>query len=156
MKNKGFTLIEMVVVIVLLGILAVTAAPRFLNLQDDARDATLEGYAGALLASIGIIAGKHKIEGEPDTLVVDGTELSFFTTEDGNTQSFEYPTATDVEQCMDIWNTAVNGIRAKGADAKKGELKTTFDRNEATCSYADLQHGAVTYKSGTGDVRVDS
>ncbi|BFN31164.1 hypothetical protein VHTUMSATKI_13590 [Vibrio harveyi] len=41
MRNKGFTLIEMVVVIVLLGILAVTAAPRFLNLQDDARDATL-------------------------------------------------------------------------------------------------------------------
>lgn len=41
MRNKGFTLIEMVVVIVLLGILAVTAAPRFLNLQDDARDETL-------------------------------------------------------------------------------------------------------------------
>ncbi|CAK6715203.1 18.1 kDa type 4 prepilin, structural subunit of mannose-sens (fragment) [Vibrio harveyi] len=41
MRNKGFTLIEMVVAIVLLGILAVTAAPRFLNLQDDARDATL-------------------------------------------------------------------------------------------------------------------
>ncbi len=32
-KQKGFTLIELVVVIVILGILAVTAAPKFMNLQ---------------------------------------------------------------------------------------------------------------------------
>ncbi len=38
-KQTGFTLIELVVVIVILGILAVTAAPRFLNLQNDAREA---------------------------------------------------------------------------------------------------------------------
>ncbi|MEC8489586.1 MAG: prepilin-type N-terminal cleavage/methylation domain-containing protein, partial [Pseudomonadota bacterium] len=36
--QQGFTLIELIIVIVLLGILAVTAAPKFLNLQDDARD----------------------------------------------------------------------------------------------------------------------
>ncbi|MDW3189737.1 type II secretion system protein, partial [Vibrio sp. Vb0932] len=41
-KQTGFTLIELVVVIVILGILAVTAAPRFLNLQNDAREARLE------------------------------------------------------------------------------------------------------------------
>ncbi|MED5521016.1 MAG: prepilin-type N-terminal cleavage/methylation domain-containing protein, partial [Pseudomonadota bacterium] len=35
--QQGFTLIELIIVIVLLGILAVTAAPKFLNLQDDAR-----------------------------------------------------------------------------------------------------------------------
>ena len=48
-KQGGFTLIELVVVIVILGILAVTAAPRFLNLQDDAKERqTLEGLAGAI------------------------------------------------------------------------------------------------------------
>lgn len=36
-KQAGFTLIELVIVIIILGILAVTAAPKFLNLQDDAR-----------------------------------------------------------------------------------------------------------------------
>ncbi|MGL4750761.1 MAG: type II secretion system protein, partial [Shewanella sp.] len=36
-RQQGFTLIELVVVIIILGILAVTAAPKFINLQSDAR-----------------------------------------------------------------------------------------------------------------------
>ena len=53
MKNfnkiqAGFTLIELVVVIVILGILAVTALPKFVDLGSDARQAATEGVAGAL------------------------------------------------------------------------------------------------------------
>lgn len=48
-RQGGFTLIELVVVIVILGILAVTAAPRFLNLQDDARESALQGLKGAMM-----------------------------------------------------------------------------------------------------------
>ena len=46
MQQRGFTLIELVIVIVILGILAVTAAPRFVDFQTDARIATLEGVEG--------------------------------------------------------------------------------------------------------------
>ena len=66
-KQGGFTLIELVVVIVILGILAVTAAPRFLNLQDDAKNATLEGLAGAIQGASGIIYGKAAIAGIEST-----------------------------------------------------------------------------------------
>jgi len=62
-KQGGFTLIELVVVIVILGILAVTAAPRFLNLQDDARTASAEGLRGAMAGAAGIIYGKSAIDG---------------------------------------------------------------------------------------------
>ncbi|AYO13277.1 type II secretion system protein [Vibrio owensii] len=62
-RQGGFTLIELVVVIVILGILAVTAAPRFLNLQDDARNSALEGLKGAITGAAGITYGKAAIEG---------------------------------------------------------------------------------------------
>ncbi|EGQ8038764.1 MULTISPECIES: prepilin-type N-terminal cleavage/methylation domain-containing protein [Vibrio] len=62
-KQTGFTLIELVVVIVVLGILAVTAAPRFLNLQSDAREARLEGMKGAIASALGVGYGKMAIAG---------------------------------------------------------------------------------------------
>lgn len=62
--QKGFTLIELIIVIVLLGILAVTAAPRFLNLQDDARDAVLQGVAGSLESASSVVYGKALIAGQ--------------------------------------------------------------------------------------------
>ncbi|MFV0449124.1 MAG: type II secretion system protein [Vibrio sp.] len=62
-RQGGFTLIELVVVIVILGILAVTAAPRFLNLQGDARVSALQGLKGAMDGAAGIVYGKAAIEG---------------------------------------------------------------------------------------------
>ena len=65
-KQNGFTLIELVVVIVILGILAATAAPKFMDLQKDARISAANGLAGAIKSSISmtyskaILAGKDK------------------------------------------------------------------------------------------------
>lgn len=50
-KQGGFTLIELVVVIVLLGVLAATAVPKFAAVTDDARLAVAQGVYGAILSS---------------------------------------------------------------------------------------------------------
>ncbi|XHF86658.1 type II secretion system protein [Vibrio sp. HN007] len=83
-KSQGFTLIELVVVIVILGILAVTAAPKFLNIQDDAAEATTHGLKGAMASAVEIVHGKAIVQGteslaqsSPDAYIElsDGTKI---------------------------------------------------------------------------------
>ena len=58
-KQQGFTLVEWVVVIVILGILAATALPRFINVTNDARIAAVNGIAGGLRSSVGAIQARY-------------------------------------------------------------------------------------------------
>jgi MSHA pilin protein MshA len=64
--NHGFTLIELVVVIVILGILAATAAPKFIDLSSDARIATLESLEGSMRSASSLVNLKAKIENKID------------------------------------------------------------------------------------------
>ncbi|PSW07334.1 type II secretion system protein [Photobacterium lipolyticum] len=79
-KQGGFTLIELVTVIVILGVLAVTAAPKFMNLQSDARKSTLSGMKGAMSAAITQVYGLSALAGtdheESAKLLVSGEDVS--------------------------------------------------------------------------------
>jgi MSHA pilin protein MshA len=65
--QKGFTLIELVVVIVILGILAATALPKFIDLSSDARKSVIKGVAGSMASANALIYAKAQAAGTPGT-----------------------------------------------------------------------------------------
>ena len=103
-NQKGFTLIELIIVIVILGILAVTAAPRFIDLQSDARAQTLEGVKAALQGSSQLVYAKAAIAGVQSSatavnVTVNGTAVS---TINGYPNALVIDAAADVTPFLDL------------------------------------------------------
>jgi MSHA pilin protein MshA len=89
--QQGFTLIELVIVIVILGILAATAAPKFINLQVEARNGAIKAVEGAIESQVTILQAKAIVSGleseATQVLDINGVDYAL---------AYGYPTADDV------------------------------------------------------------
>lgn len=145
-RAKGFTLIELVVVIVILGILAVTAAPKFLNLQSDARQSSLDGLKGAINGAAGIVYGKAAVAGkDSSSAAVDVAGISTI---------YGYPTATSAGI-----GQAVTGLSADwDAVANSGTYLITFkaDPTISTASGITDTNCYVSYQQATSSAEASA
>ncbi|MCQ1057130.1 prepilin-type N-terminal cleavage/methylation domain-containing protein [Photobacterium sp. ZSDE20] len=110
-KQAGFSLVELVIVIIVVGLLAVAALPRFLNVTDEAKKAQIEGVAGGYATAVLSARAQWEaygrpVQGEFNRVNYDGTEFYLSTkSKDSFLTGEGYPVSANQNQINDIDET---------------------------------------------------
>ncbi len=78
-------------VVIILGLLAATALPRFIDVTDEAREASVEGVAGGFAAAVGLVRAQWEVEGRSSG---NGTVITYDQTQVGVDGTIGYPTGS--------------------------------------------------------------
>ncbi|MDX2319853.1 MAG: prepilin-type N-terminal cleavage/methylation domain-containing protein [Moritella sp.] len=166
-RINGFTLIELVIVIIVLGVLAATAIPKFVNLQDDANRAALRGQFGAFASAVKLYHSGWLVEGHSGAV----EDLAGFGDGDVSSTATGYPYSTSgtitpaFTACEELWtgitDTSFTIAYVIDDDLSSADVDIAYTYTGSTCVYRALhfmQRGQPTlvmnYDYNSGEVEV--
>jgi MSHA pilin protein MshA len=141
-KQQGFTLIELVMVIVILGILAATALPKFVDMSKSARISTLNGLQGALQGAKSLVKAGYMINPAATVTLSDGTTTVAVVTTSGATLGLPTATAAGIGNAVEFSSSDYTPSYA-------------ISPNVATFTLASKADCSVTYTESSGAVAVN-
>jgi len=143
-KNQaGFTLVELIVVIVILGVLAATALPKFINVSTDARKAAINGLAGGLRSSVAVVQARYFATGTNTSPVTMANNDTVAVGTSGSASGI--PTASGILNALQDYS----GFFPDSANATATAL--VFYSGANATAYPDCK---ATYNPSTGSVTV--
>jgi prepilin-type N-terminal cleavage/methylation domain-containing protein len=132
-QQSGFTLIELVIVIVILGLLAATALPRFADLTDDATEAAFNGVRGGFRSAVAITHAQWLVDSSPATITLEGQTIPM------NASGWPYIDGATFTNGTDLFNGLLNEDFASLADwsTDNGSPTTQYTLTKSiTCAFS--------------------
>lgn len=141
-NQKGFTLIELVVVIVILGILSAFAAPKFINIQDDAYQAKIKAVRGSFKAGIAMVHAKSLASQVGTTsaeswLNLDGVAANSWG--DDVIVRNGWPYHNTASECRYLFNAIIDDDVVSSTVTTSGDFVATYAAD--ICTFTDNNSG---------------
>jgi len=162
-KQKGFTLIELVVVIAILGILAAFALPRFAQLSEQAHNSNVKATSGALAAGVALVKAQwvtNGLSGEADNVAGFG-EDNIDVSDEGwpvSTDGANDPNNLNDTRCVALWNSLLQSnapeVATSGTDVEyiASSSGTTCDFTYQSDGLTGTNARVITYDADTGAI----